>query len=217
MYKIDKIRFAESDLLLWQNKEIPKYIPVLLNGIKGYYYNGSYFNNKYIPYFLAKTPNCVSNEVLYKKENVNNQMNFVLSALGMKEINRRLCEDFEMAPNLRLYDFSQEIDCDIQLFLEYENPVYGQACGTGYSKEIDCNIGFIAAGKWMEDSHIYLLKKNYATPTISEIQKNGIYIGSEIECNRNGGIGVKIHQEGKDLSTTIKSKDKWYKFIYVKQ
>ena len=37
------------------------------------------------------------------------------------------------------------------LLLPVQNVVYGQACGIGYCEQLDCNIGFTAKGKWMED------------------------------------------------------------------
>ncbi len=39
--------------------------------------------------------------------------------------------------------------------------VSGQACGIGYCKQLDCNIGFTARGKWMEDSDNFLLPKDF--------------------------------------------------------
>ena len=64
------------------------------------------------------------------------------------------------------------------LLLPVQNVVYGQACGIGYCEQLDCNIGFTAKGKWMEDSDNYLLPKDFWDVSWKAIQ-TGRYIGCE--------------------------------------
>ena len=56
---------------------------------------------------------------------------------------------------------------------------YGQACSIGYCKQFDCNIGMAAAGKWMSDTEIYLLPKDFHDVSIDKITNNGIFVGSQ--------------------------------------
>ncbi len=64
------------------------------------------------------------------------------------------------------------------LLLPVQNIVHGQACGIGYCKQLDCNIGFTARGKWMEDSDNFLLPKDFWDASWEAIQ-TGRYIGCE--------------------------------------
>lgn len=64
------------------------------------------------------------------------------------------------------------------LLLPVQNVVSGQACGIGYCKQLDCNIGFTAKGKWMEDADNFLLPKDFWNISWEAIQ-TGRYIGCE--------------------------------------
>ena len=64
------------------------------------------------------------------------------------------------------------------LLLPIQNVVCGQACGIGYCKQLDCNIGFTAKGKWMEDLDNYLLPKDFWDISWESIQ-TGRYVGCE--------------------------------------
>lgn len=67
----------------------------------------------------------------------------------------------------------------------------------------------MAAGKWMEDTCLYFLPKDFTTAEYAAIQNNGILIGSEFDATLRGGINVIAHNIEKDPD--LRTRDFLYK------